>query len=249
MSDAVTQPAPSGSQAPAARDELLIPKHRYDEIAAELRRAREEIGMKDQLYMQERQQQLARSQPQQPEITPEETGLDPQLHSAVVKAAKRIAEVTIAKERQVVEGYVGQLHQKAERAELLATKGADKVKYLPEIQRRQMEHNRSTGGFLPAEIALTLIQADEKDERIRQLEARLAGGQAAIDPAPAQPAQAAPPAPASSVSVPSAAGTRHMPTGGAPAPAAANLASGFAGLSVEEMEARLDERFRGGESL
>ena len=89
---------PSGGTAPAAgADELSIPKHRFDEVNNELKRAREEMAMKDRLYMDERQRALAQqARPQQPEITPEETGLDPAVHQAVGKMATKIAERMIA---------------------------------------------------------------------------------------------------------------------------------------------------------
>src|SRR4051812_6693060 len=106
MSDAVTQPEQSGAPAPAAGDELLIPKHRFDEKNEELRRLREEIAMKDQLYTRALAQNQPREQ-QGPDITPEEAGLDPATLAAVVKVADRIADKKIAKERAVFESQIG----------------------------------------------------------------------------------------------------------------------------------------------
>lgn len=201
--------------------------------------------MKDRLYLEDRQRMQTQAQQpqQQPDLTPEDTGLDPQTHKAVMLVADRIATRKIAGERAVFEQQIGMLANRSEKAELLATKGADKAKYLPDIQRKQQEHYQRTGTFLPAEIALEILMSDEKDAKIRALEARLAAqpGQ------PGAPAPAAAPAPAPA-GVPSAAATRHIP-GGAPVapPAAGSAGKTFADLSVEEMEARLEEQFKSGQ--
>lgn len=246
MSDADTPPEQSGAPAPAAGAELSIPKYRLDEVSNELRRVREELAMKDRLYLEERQRALQQQQTQNraPELTPEETGLDPQTHQAVSKMVSVLADRKIAQERALFEQQIGMLASRTEKAELLASKGADKGKYLPEIQSRQQEHYRATGTFLPAEIALELIQAKEKDDRIKILEAKLAG-QTAQAQAPSA-AQVTPPA--QSGGVPNAAMTRQIPGGGAASPAPSQSQKSLED-QVLEMEARLQEQFGNGAVL
>lgn len=247
--------AQPGAPAPAAGEELSIPKHRFDEVNNEVRRLREDIANERRLYSEERQRMLAATrQPPAAEITPEETGLDPQVHQAVVKVAEKIAGKRIAEMQAVHDQQIGILAGRTEKAELLAARGSDKAKYLPEIQARQQEHFRTTGGFLPADIALEMIQSKEKDDRIRALEAKLAGNPPPAAAAPgapaAAPAAAAPAAP--SGGVPSAAGTRQMPGtgGGSPAPAQPSPeGTEFGKLSLAEMEARLEAEFGKGTRL
>lgn len=233
MTEPAENPTTEGTPAPAA-GELMIPKYRLDEAAAEIRRLRESEQLKDRLYAEDRQRMSAQAQPQAlPDLTPEETGLDPQLHQAVVKTAKVIADRVIAKERAMFNQQLGYVATRAEKAELLASKGSDKAKYFPDIQKKQMEHMNLTGSYMPAETALELLLSNEKDEKIRQLEAKLAGKTA--DPvSPPDPARSAP----------SAAGTRQLPTGGSTGSPAKKT---FSELTVEEMEAQIEERARAGE--
>lgn len=233
-----------GATPPAGGAELSIPKHRFDEVANELKRLRDEVSQKDQLYSQERQRYLAALQPQsqEPELTPEDTGLDPTMHKAVLKAAERIASKVVAKERQMVEGYVGQLAARTEKAELMAKKGAGVEKYMPEILKRQQQHAQMTGGFLPADVALAIIESEEKDAKIRDLEARLAAKPGAEPPPQAQ-ASAAPQG--GGGGVPPAAGTREIPGGGPSGGGGGQKA--YSELSIEEMEARLEEQFKAGQ--
>lgn len=248
MTPADMDPANAG-QAPgtAPGEELTIPKHRFDEVSAELRRLREENAMKDRLFMQQQEQVNARLRAPEPEVNPEEYG-DLQDPRNLAKMARAIAAKEIDKQRAVFEQQIGMLANRTEKAELLAKKGSDKTKYLSEIEKMQQDHWRQTGSYMPAEIALDLLQSREKDERIRQLEARLAGGN---PPAGTQgsPTSHSTPA-AGSYSAPPASGTRSLPTGGSSAPAAGAPANkAFGELSVEEMEARLEEQFRTGVRL
>ncbi len=246
MNPAENQPVGTpAAQAPdsASGAELSIPKHRFDEVAGEVRRLREELTIKDQLY----NQRLAALQPrqQEPELTPEQTGLDPSVHQAVVKIAESLAEKRGKADREQFQQQIGFLANRTEKAELLAAHGSDKVKYLPEIQRRQQSHYQMTGSFLPAETALKLIQADESEARIRSLELRLAAqtGGAVPPQSPAAPAQTY------TSNAPAASGTRVMPGAAAPIAPQGGGAKSFSQMSVEEMEARLEEQFGSGQVL
>ena len=163
----------------------------------------------------------------------------------MLKTINLVADRRIAKERQVFEAQLGQLANRAEKAELLATHGADKAKYIPAIEQRQRQHWQQTGTYMPAATALDLIRSGEKDQRIAELEAKLAagnGGQAAPQ------VQETAPAATHASGGPQAAGTRERPGASAPrAPSPAN--ANFSDLSVEEMEARLETQFKSGTTL
>lgn len=235
MTEADTMSPPGESPAPAAGAELTIPKHRFDELNERLRRAEESARIKDDLYMQERQRQMAPA-PQEEEDT-EDYGLDPQTHKALAKMASKIAQKEVKKLSQAVSQQIGYIGNRTEKAELLATKGADKAKYLPEIERKQMEHSQRTGQYLPADVALDLLLSDEKDRRIKDLEARLAGKAQAATP----PTQVQDPDPA-----PGAAGTRDIPVGGS---TGAPVKKGFSELTWQEQEALLDSQIKAGAQL
>lgn len=240
-------PASAGDPTTAAGSELSIPKARFDEVNARLRQKEEELAIKDRLYLENLQRTRAEAQPLQARVmTPEESGLDPETHAKVMKMTQFAVEQAVSKEREMFGQQIGILSARTEKAELLSEKGADKAKHYPEIQRRQQAHYQRTNSFLPAEIALAMIESDEKDAKIRALEARIAG-----QPAPAGQSAAAAVAqgtsPAASASGPNAAGSRMMPgSGGSGAASAASAAKDFSELSVEEMEARLEEQTKAG---
>lgn len=232
---------------PAGGQELSIPKHRFDEVNNELKRFREEQTIKDQLYLQERQRLMQSLQPQPaqaPEITAEETGLDPQLHAAVLKAARAISGREIAQAKSQIAQQFGILANRTEKAEFLASHGADKAKYYQEIQRRQQQHYQETGGYMPSDLVYKLIRADELEARFAREQ-----GQPPAQGSPQAPAfQPQAPAQPAYQGVPNAAATRQMPTSGSPGNQAAAPQSFSAG-SLEEMEARLEEQFRAGNTL
>ncbi len=232
----------STTPAPAAGDELSIPKHRFDQVNDEVRRLREEISMKDRLYMDDRQQFVRAQQPQQTEaeITPEETGLDPQTHTAVLKAAKAIAGRMIQGYSQQVGQQIGVLANRTEKAELVASRGKEALAKVPEIERLQKEHYQRTGGFLPADTAYDIIESKGKDSKFQALEAKIAALTAQLAGKPVEEVTEQPAA-----GVPNAAATRQIP-GGGPAPA---QKKSFAESSLEEMEAALETQFRSGATL
>lgn len=179
--------------------------------------------MKDRLYMEQMQLMRAQARPQEPEftLTPEETGLDPQTHNAILKAAEKITTHRLQKERQQFNGLIGQMANELEMTKFVAEYGVEKKKYLPLIKEYQQRHAQATGGgFMDAETAYKLVRFDEMDAKATRERAV----------APTAEATSAP-------SVPSAAGTRTQST------PQSGTAKGFHELSLEEQEARLEEQF------
>lgn len=244
MADAENDPGTP----PAGGAELTIPKHRLDEALAEVRRAREELAIKDQLLMQTVN---ARNQPQAPveqEERAEDYGLDQQTFQNIQKLIDVKTRKAVAKKEAEFSQQIGILANRTEKAELLATHGSDKAKYLDRVQKMQQDQFRQTGTFMPAELALKLIQSDEREREVTRLLAEnqaLRAGQSVEPTEP--PAQVAPSQ--SYSGVPNAAATRQVPS---VAPAAASgpaQTKSFSELSVEEMEARLDRGISGGSIL
>lgn len=230
-------PAQTGDAASAAGSELQVPKYRLDEVTARLRQREEELAIKDQLYLQERQRQMVQNQNANDEINPADYGLDEQTGKAIAKMAGKIAATQIQQQRQVFEQQIGMLATRTEKAELLAKKGSGAAKYVDEVQQMQMRHARETGGFLPAELAFDLIKSKENEEKLRKYES---GELKANQSAAASQGQAS--------SGPPAAGTREIPGGGS-ASAGGSQQKDFGELSLAEMEARLSEHFSTGVKL
>ena len=226
MVDTQAASAADGGSAPAST--LSIPKERFDEVNSEVKRLREELGIKDRLITESQARMLQPQRPAEPaELTPEETGLDPTTHAAVMKVSKVVASRIIAAKEAQFGQQIGALAGRTEKAELIATRGSDKAKYLGDVEKRQQDHWQRTGQFLPADIALDLILMGEKDARIAALEKQLAGGPAA-------------PAAASQGGLPNAAATREIASGGG-APKITGAKS-FGEMNLEEMEADLERR-------
>lgn len=240
-------PEQSGTPGSAPGEQLHIPKHRFDEVSNEVKRLREEMQIKDRLLLETQSRMNPPAQPRGPSLpSAEDLGLDPQTYKAVSILAEKMVESKVAPEKAMLEQQIGILSARTEKAELLAAKGADKEKYLPEIQRRQQEHFRATGGFMPAETALKLIQADESESRIKALEAKIAslqgGGGATGAPAQTHDTPAA--------TGPGAGGTRELPSAGGGGGSRGGGGTGnFSEMTVEDMERTLEEQFKGGQRL
>lgn len=234
------QPAASPS---AGEQDLQIPKHRFDEVMAELRRTREELTVKDQLYTSERQRALAKDQqPQGPKIaSAEDLGLDPATYKAVAQLSQQIAGAMVAQKETQMNAQFGTLFERTEQAQLVATHGPEATKHLADVKRRQEDHFRATGGFLPAETALQLIKSDAKDSEITKLRAQIAAAQGGTVAAPAAPVQQP------TRGLPNSAATQALPGGGGGA--AAGGAKTFGQGSIEEMEAALEAQFGQGSVL
>jgi hypothetical protein len=239
--DTAAQAAPSAS---AAGDDLQIPKHRLDEALSDVRRLREEMAIKDQLYLTERQRSQ-QSQPQRPQLSsPEDLGLDPTTYKAVAALSQQIAGQMVAQEKATLNAQFAGLFERTEQAELTATHGQAAVKHRAEIKRRQEEHFRATGGFLPAETALKLIKADENDSQLERLKSQIAelqagGGQQQAAQAPSQQIQRG---------LPNSAATGGL-AGGGTAGGAGSGKKSFAQMNIEEMEAALAQQFGQGNVL
>lgn len=236
---AETTPTQVDDAGTAPGSELTIPKYRLDEVSAKLKRLEEEVALKDRLYLEDRQRANAERQaPQRPALpTAEELGLDPGVYKAIHTLADKIADQRVSEKEALFGQQIGILAGRTEKAELLSKRGSGEAKYLDEVDRRQKEHFARTGGFLPAEMALDLIKSADKDkeiqERDRQIErlkTQLATGKIP-DPEPSGPSGQA---------------TRDAPTTGG---GGGGERKTFAQLSIQEMEAQMDERFKRGDTV
>lgn len=230
MNDA-DSPGNGQSQGAAPGQEPLIPKHRFDEIQARLKEAQDREALKDQLYAQQ-MAQYRQPQKQEPVLTPEDTGLDPSTHQAVLRVSQTLLNQALQKQAQQFQGVIGQMGNELEQAKFLAVHGRDKGKYLPLIQEYQRRHQQTTGQWIDAENAYKLVRFDEMEANER----RGSMGQAA--PAPAFVASPAP----------AAAPAGQAPARQAPAPSASS-GSHFSEMSIEEQEAALEEQFGSGNLL
>lgn len=232
----------STTPASAAGDELSVPKYRLDEVTARLRQKEEEMAMKDRLYLEDRDRFSRATQPQQveTEITPEETGLDPQTHQAVLKAAKAIAGRMIQGQNQQIGQQIGILANRTERAELVASRGKEALTKAPEIERMQKEHYQRTGGFLPMDTAFDIIESKSEKGKLQALSAEIEKLKAQLAGKTVEETETP-----QATGVPNATATRQIP-GGGPAPAGKKS---FAESSLEEMEAALETQFRSGATL
>jgi hypothetical protein len=231
--DQADSPNSGQGQGTAPGQEPFIPKHRFDEIQAKLREAQEREALKDQLYMQQLNQ-LQRQQPREPEfqLTPEETGLDPQTHKAILTAAEKIATHKLAQERKHFQNIIGQMGNELEATKFIARYGSDKARYLDQIQDYQRRHAQATGGgYMDVDTAYKLVRFDEMEalEKRRSAQAQAQPGSApqAVTPAPQAPAPTL---------------TRSQ---GTPAGAAVN----FEEDDLDAIEARLNEQFASGHRL
>lgn len=226
----------STGQPSAGGQELQIPKHRFDEVAARLRQAEEALQMKDRLYtetIQSLRQQQAPMQVEE-EMTSEESGLDPSTHQAALKIAKKIAKREVESVAQQVRGYIGHLANDVEAAKFLAKHGADKEEHLERIRDYQRKQQADTGTYMPMETAYKLVMYDEmqaKGSTRRRTDSGQPVAQAPSDETP--------------MNVPNSAATRVQHGQGA----APSAGKSFSELSAEEMEARLEEEFKAGQSV
>lgn len=205
----------------AGTQELHIPKHRFDEVAARLRAKEQEIQMKDQLLSQLSQRlQPQAPQPQGP--TPEELGLDP----ATFQAVQRIAGGTVQQMASKYDNVIANLQGKIEAQQFLLEHGQDKKSYFDRIVAEQRRHAQLTGTYLPIEVAYKMLRADEYDRMDRT---RAPARQAGQPPAEQTGGDQG--------SYPSAQATRVA------APPAVTAAGTAKVETIEEMEARLEREF------
>lgn len=220
---------PNGVPAAGAQ-ELSIPKWRFDEVNARLRAREEEISIKDSLLKQAVAQQQQQAQPQQPQgFSPEELGIDHQTFLAAQKIAGAIVDQRVGQEAGKLKGMIAQMANDLEEAKFLQ-RFPGKDAYLQKIREHRARHYQMTGGYIDLESAYKIVRFEETERQ---------GARAPQAQAP----QAQPQAPAyqqPEAGYPNPAMTRTAPAG-AVAPA-----KSYDEMSVEELEARLDEGFRSG---
>ncbi len=157
-------PAPEQAPAPAASVETSIPKHRFDELASQLRDVKEDMRTKDDIIHDLSGQLKQNSQPAQTAngLTAESLGIDEQTFDAL----KQISAQETQKLEVKYRGFIGKLATDNETNRLFIDKGKDAKKYLPRMQELQKEHVQTTGSHLPLDLAYRLARADEFEKKL-----------------------------------------------------------------------------------
>jgi hypothetical protein len=217
----------------AGAQELTIPKWRFDEINAQLRSAREEAQIKDQLLKQVSAANQPQQQQQGPSLSADELGIDQHTFQAASKIAGAIAQQAINKEATQLKGYIAQMANDLEESKFLQ-RNPGKDQYLAKVKEYRARHYQMTGGYIDMDSAYKIIRHDELEKQaLRQLQTQQ--GTPAHTQVQTQEAQTTYPNPAMTRTV-------YAPQG-------VPGARGFSEMSVEEMEARLEEQFRGGNAV
>ena len=199
----------AGSQEPS------IPKYRFDEISARLRRAEEEVSIKDQLLQNLSESQRPR-QAEEPGLSADDYGID----SATFEAARKIAQSEIAKVTKTYQSQMGLLANSVEEAHFIANKGRESSPYLDKMKSYRQKHAQLTGIWLDMETCYKCVKFEEGPAK------------KTTDPIPAAPVVEK-----ETVSHP-ATGSTHIPGGGA----MSDMSGEFGGKTIEEMEAELGEK-------
>lgn len=161
MSEAAQTGNPPGTD-PASAQNASIPKYRFDEVSAQLRAAREQAEIQQQLL-----NNLTRNQPPQ-EIKLEELGIEPQ-HA---KAVEMIVQHRLKQAETQIQGAFANMNNQLDETRFLLNQGKDKTKFIPQVREQQKKHYQMTGGFQSMEDAYKLIRHDEMEAEIARLQAR-----------------------------------------------------------------------------
>jgi hypothetical protein len=178
MSEAETQSGQSGGAPAAGAQELSIPKHRFDEVLAQVRALKEEVALKDQVLARV----TAPQQTQAPGLTPEESGFDQTTFNAIKKLAEQVAEQKFAPEAQKFRHQLGALAGQNEELQFVVEHGKENVQAkIVKARLYRDEHYRRTGVVMPLTDAFDM--AELKEHRARA--SRQAPAPRAASPAPA----------------------------------------------------------------
>ncbi len=216
---------------PQEQPQIQVPKYRLDEVSAQLRAAREEMALKDQLLQNlsnARQGQGQASDAESDEQDAQELGLDPQAYKAIKKLANKVADKKLQAQGQQFKAQVAHMSNSLEETQFLLNQGKDMSKYLGKIREMRGLHYQRTGGYLDMDMAFKMLRYDEMMSRQGQ-QVQVTQGQ----PPAAQANQAAP-----AYGYPNPEHTR------AQAPATPPASKSFSEMSIEEQEAALDEEAR-----
>lgn len=208
-----------------------IPKHRFDEVASRLRERERELELKNELLNQMRPQQRH----QEPEVNFEELGLDPQIGKAFMRLAEHVTNKRVKEAGSFLQGQIATTKEVTDETKFLMMFGNDKAKYLDRIKAKRLEHYQLTGTALPIDSAYKLVVFDETYNQTARTAAK-APANSAPNPAPVLDQEPG---------VPDARQT--LPNNGV----AANppVQKKLLDMSVEEMEAALNQGFASGSVL
>jgi hypothetical protein len=220
-----------------------IPKWRFDEVNNAHKETKQELqALRDLVNQRLAPQQQQR--PQEPEVDFAQYGMDQDQGKAFMMLAKQAAKAEIAPELIKLRHQVAFQQTKLEEGEFLNTYGLDKASMLPAIREIRKQHAAQYGSFLPVETAFVLVQEQMRSRRAPAAQKGNAQAQAQMPtPTAHQPGVSDV---ANEGDYPGVNLTRNQvrPSAGGPAPAQARVAKSFAEMSIEEMEARLDDDLR-----
>jgi hypothetical protein len=194
-----------------------VPLSRLNEVLERVRTLEQNEKVKDQLINHLQNSQRP-AQNQDPSISAEKLGMD----EATFQAVRQIVLAEVAPKVKKVEAFIANVANTQDELMFVQKHGSDKMKHLDRIRQYQSDHYRRTGLPIDSEHAFAMIHyADSQNKQQPQ--------------APVAPVvQAQPAQPAAPIQAPG-------PTGGAAQAPAKSLAE----MTVEEMEAHLNQQLSG----
>lgn len=135
--------------------EPMVPKHRLDEQAQQIRLLQEQIKLQQEAMGQMRQSVM----PQQPQMEIEELkDLDP----ALLNGLKKLVMKEIQTQGQPLRAAVGSLAERTEEQNFILEHGKDKKKYVPQIKAKIREYAQK-GMPMDFDTAYKMIRFDEME--------------------------------------------------------------------------------------
>lgn len=141
---------PSGDSA-SSQAPQVIPKYRFDEVSAQLRAAREQIELQQQILNQ------ARPNPANQGPSVEDLGLD----SQTVKGVETLIAHKLKQAESQIQGAFAGMQNRLDETQFLLNQGKEKAKMVPAIREKQKQHFQLTGAFLGMEEAYKILMFDE----------------------------------------------------------------------------------------
>jgi hypothetical protein len=151
------------STAEAEEQDHSIPKHRFDALAAELRRAKEDLRHKDVALTQLQGALVPRQREESEDLDEaelEQMGLDPKTYRFLSKKFDQKLEKKAKAFEQHTRSMIGGLANTMEEKSFVADFGKEAGKLLPKIRAMRQEQ-AAQGSYLSVEMAYKIMVADE----------------------------------------------------------------------------------------